>query len=147
MRRNLVLLGLLWLALSGFLAIGELGRNPRLVIRWATESEIDTLGFNLYRSADPDGPFRKINPHLILGADDSLSGAEYEYVDSAIEAGRSYFYELHEVQVDGSSHRVELVTGRAQGTRLWILLLSAGGGLVGTLSLVTGTRRRSSQEN
>jgi hypothetical protein len=145
MRRNLLLLGVLWMVLSTILTTVELGREPEMVIRWATESEVDTLGFNLYRAAKPDGPFQQINPFLIPSSTDPLAGAEYEYIDSAVEARQRYFYRLEEIEADGTSNHVELASGRALGLRPWMLLLSSCGAIFGGLLFVAGLRTSGQQ--
>jgi hypothetical protein len=141
MRRSVLLLGLLWIGLSGLLATSELSRTPEVVIRWATESEVDTLGFNLYRATSPKGPFQQINPFLIPSSVDPLAGAEYEYLDSAVEGGQRYYYELEELEIDGTVNRVELTSAIPLGIRPWILLSAGGGALVGSVLFISGLRK------
>ena len=64
-----VLLGLLGVAALVVIwqAIAGMG-SARVVVEWSTASELDTAGFNLYRSESPDGPFEKVNQNLISGA-------------------------------------------------------------------------------
>jgi hypothetical protein len=145
MRRPRLLLGLLWIALCGTLASLELVRQPEMSIRWATETEVDTLGFNVRRATVPEGPFQQINPFLIPSSTDPLVGAEYEYLDSALEAGRRYYYQLEEVETDGTSNYIELAAGTAQGVRPWMLLLSASGVVVGALLFASALRQPGTQ--
>lgn len=143
MRRGLFTLGVLWLVFSVIVVAWELGRRPAITVRWATATEVDTLGFNLYRATQPEGPFRQINQHLIPGSVDPLAGAEYEFVDSDVQRGQHYYYQLQEVEIDGIANQVELAGGMAPAPRLWVLVLSGCGSLVGLILLMGHLRRRS----
>jgi hypothetical protein len=146
MRRSLLLLGLFWIILCGILLAVELKRPPEMVIRWATESEVQTLGFNLYRATEPEGPFQQVNRFLIPSSTDPLAGAEYEYIDSAVEASQRYYYRLEEIEADGTSNHIELASGTVPGVRLWMLLLSVCGVAIGGLLLMGGLRNPSRPE-
>ena len=74
-----------------------------VVVEWTTETEVDTAGFNLYRSDSPDGSYIKINHELIPGASDPLLGAKYVYTDTNVVAGRTYYYKLEDVELDGTT--------------------------------------------
>jgi len=81
------------------------GRGPEslVIVEWTTESEVETAGFNLYRSENPDGPYVKVNPALIPGASDPLLGGRYVYTDTNVVAGRTYYYKLEDVELDGTT--------------------------------------------
>ena len=74
-----------------------------VVTEWTTESEVDLAGFNLYRSDSPDGPYVKVNATLIPGALDPLLGGKYAYTDTNVVAGRTYYYKLEDVELDGTT--------------------------------------------
>ena len=74
-----------------------------VVVEWTTETEVDTAGFNLYRSDSPDGSYIKINHDLIPGSSDPLLGAKYVYTDTNVVAGRTYYYKLEDVELDGTT--------------------------------------------
>ena len=74
-----------------------------VVVEWTTESEVDMAGFNLYRSESPDGPYVKVNATLIPGASDPLLGGKYAYTDTNVVAGRTYYYKLEDVELDGTT--------------------------------------------
>ncbi|MGQ9491610.1 MAG: hypothetical protein ACUVR4_00790 [Anaerolineae bacterium] len=58
-----------------FLAVVLTGCTAPVRIEWRTETEINTAGFNLYRSESPAGPFDvKVNDQLIPPAADPLTG-------------------------------------------------------------------------
>jgi hypothetical protein len=76
-----------------------------VLVRWKTGSELNTAGFNVYRSTDSKGELSKINDQLIPAALASLSGAAYEFRDLHIEAQQTYYYMLEEVDLTGKSQR------------------------------------------
>jgi len=75
--------------------------NDAITLKWATASEVDNYGFNLYRATAEDGERTRLNAELIpsLVAPGSLYGAEYEFVDSTAEAGVQYYYWLEDVDI------------------------------------------------
>jgi len=72
-----------------------------ITLQWATVTERDNYGFNLYRATSEDGERTRLNEALIpsLVAPGSLFGAEYEFVDSTAEAGVQYYYWLEDVDI------------------------------------------------
>jgi len=74
-----------------------------VLVEWTTETEVETAGFNLYRSESPAGPYVKVNPALIPGASDPLLGGRYVYTDTNVIAGRTYYYKLEDVELDGAT--------------------------------------------
>jgi hypothetical protein len=72
--------------------------TPTVRIAWTTESEVDTLGFNLLREdlTDPAGG-QQINPQLILAQGSPISGINYHFIDRKVQAGMSYIYHLQEI--------------------------------------------------
>jgi len=71
-----------------------------VAVRWRTASEVDVLGFNVYRKT-ASGPLRKVNRSLIA-ARGGAAGASYRFVDRSARAGASYTYRLQLVDVDGT---------------------------------------------
>ena len=73
-------------------------------LSWETTSEIGNAGFNLYRAASTSGPQTRLNADLIPSqAPGSTQGALYEYLDSSVVAGQSYWYWLESVDVSGAT--------------------------------------------
>jgi hypothetical protein len=74
-----------------------------ITITWETATELDNLGFNLYRADSADGPWTQLNASLIrsLVPPGSPVGAVYGYEDSTIRAGITYYYRLEAVDVYG----------------------------------------------
>lgn len=70
-------------------------------LEWATASETDNFGFNLYRATALDGEQTQLNEGLIpsLVAPGSPYGAEYSFVDETAEPGVLYYYWLEDVEL------------------------------------------------
>jgi len=69
-----------------------------IVLSWETASEVDNLGFNIYRAENPEGEKVRINPTMIPSQNiGSTSGAFYEYLDEDVEIGNTYYYWLETV--------------------------------------------------
>jgi hypothetical protein len=79
--------------------------SDHVLLAWETVSELNNLGFNLYRSANQDNFTNgiQLNEDLISAqAPGSGQGAIYEYEDHEVEAGMTYFYWLEDVHVNGN---------------------------------------------
>jgi len=79
------------------------GYSDRVEIFWQTASEIGNAGFNLHRATSEAGPFTKINPVLIPGEGDPITPASYQFTDSNVEPGMTYYYKLEAIDQDGQS--------------------------------------------
>lgn len=78
--------------------------NNRVLVRWETASELDLVGFNLYRSMYDNGPYARLNPTLISAQrPGSPTGAAYTWDDGQIRLGRVYYYKLEQVSADGTT--------------------------------------------
>jgi hypothetical protein len=115
-----------------------------IVIRWSTETEVNTAGFNVFRALAEEGPWDKINPRLIPGSPDPLRGGSYVFTDTQVIAGVTYWYELEEIELSGQATRLERTTATAQregllpampcASGLGLLIFAAG-------MVLTGRRR------
>ena len=84
--------------LSSFTALPGDGQ---IVLHWTTESEIDNLGFDVYRSLEEDGEYVRINGDRIQGAGSSSGRNVYSFTDVRLTNGQTYFYKLEDVSFDG----------------------------------------------
>lgn len=68
-----------------------------ILVTWQTATERGTVGFRLYRagSAAPSDWGEPITTVAAQG--NSVTGADYQYIDSAVTAGAKYYYLLSEV--------------------------------------------------
>ena len=65
--------------------------NGAVLLRWSTGVEINNLGFNVYRSTSPNGPWERVNPHIITGLGSTLDGGDYYFIDYTAENGVRYY--------------------------------------------------------
>ncbi|MBI5375432.1 MAG: SBBP repeat-containing protein [Candidatus Schekmanbacteria bacterium] len=72
-------------------------KNKKVLLTWQTATEIDNLGFNVLRSESESGPYTKINKKLIKSKGSSTKGASYKLKDKNIEAGKTYWYKLEDI--------------------------------------------------
>jgi len=71
-------------------------------VEWETVTELDNLGFNLYRAGTADGPYVKLNEELIPSqAPGSPVGAVYVWLDDGVQAGHTYYYRLEDLDIYG----------------------------------------------
>lgn len=88
-----------------FATMDAAAAGDAIMITWDTISEIDTLGFNLYRDTSADGPGIKLNSSLISAeTPGSPEGHRYSYRD-VLAAGRTCFYWLEDVRSTGVTER------------------------------------------
>ena len=73
--------------------------NGRVVVRWRTASEADTVGFYLERQAGE--AWVQVNGDIVYSGDENGLGAAYALVDSGAVPGGTYVYRLIELENDG----------------------------------------------
>lgn len=77
-------------------------QNDAVLAEWETASEIDNQGFNLYRGPAADGPWTRLNDWLIPSqAPGSSIGYSYQFLDSDVTPGVTYFYLLESIDLAG----------------------------------------------
>jgi photosystem II stability/assembly factor-like uncharacterized protein len=92
-----------------------------VLLRWKTESEVNNLGFKVYRSTQIDGDYVKVTPTLITGAGTEPTPHEYSFIDEDVVVGNTYYYYLEDVDFSGKtnrSHIIEITVGKQTITRI-----------------------------
>lgn len=78
------------------------GYNQSILVEWETGSELDHLGFNIYRSTNPIEGFTQINNELIRNY---LTSGEfrgrYRFVDPDLTNDTIYYYVIEDVAING----------------------------------------------
>ena len=94
-----------WVDLPTLIDLVELSasiKDTHVILNWNTEVEIDNEGFNILRSESEAGTYIKINDTLIPSKAIPPSGANYEFVDTTVESGKTYFYKLEDIDTNGT---------------------------------------------
>jgi hypothetical protein len=69
-------------------------------LAWTTQSEVNTLGFYVYRREGTDEEYQMVST-LIKGAGTSTAPQHYTFEDDRLERGRSYSYMLEDRDING----------------------------------------------
>ena len=73
-------------------------------IGWETTTEINNVGFNLYRAESASGPRVRLNAASIPSqAPGSTQGAVYTWLDVDVEAGQTTFYWIEDMDLSGAT--------------------------------------------
>lgn len=77
--------------------------NEKVRLKWETATEIDNAGFNIWRSEGDSNTFVKINELFIIAQGDETIGEKYFFTDLDVVPGKTYHYQLEDVEFDGDS--------------------------------------------
>lgn len=90
-------------------------QSAAVTVEWSTATELDTAGFHLYRAESVDAFPQRVTRELIPSAADALTGGEYQFQDTGLQAGKTYFYWLEDVSAEGATKRHGPIEVVAQG--------------------------------
>jgi hypothetical protein len=82
-------------------SFGALPGDGSVTLEWWTASELNNLGFHVYRALGADGPWTRLNASLIPGLGSSAVGQAYSFRDTGLVNGTRYYYRLEDI--DASS--------------------------------------------
>jgi hypothetical protein len=103
--------GPLSVILSGFTAYYDAPKF-QVTLKWRTDSEINNLGFDVYRGESLDGTFTKVNQTHIPGAGTDGTPHSYRFIDESVEVGTTYYYYLEDISYNGErtrSHYIRVI--------------------------------------
>jgi hypothetical protein len=55
------------------------------------------VGFNIYRSEQPDGPYTRLNVNLITANELDWNGGAYTFIDNSVTPAVIYTYKLEHI--------------------------------------------------
>jgi hypothetical protein len=90
--------------------------NRAIIVEWATETETDNAGFNIYRADSENGNYLKINSSLISAKGSSTQGASYRFEDTAVRNRKTFYYKLEDIDLNGQS----TMHGPVSATPRWL---------------------------
>jgi len=77
--------------------------NGSVFLFWETASEIDNVGFNLYRSESKNGGLTLLNDDIIIAEGSPTEGMSYEFIDENVQNRTTYYYMLEDIDIYGIS--------------------------------------------
>lgn len=85
--------------------------NNSILLQWATASEVENAGFEIWKrsSSHSQNNWEKIA--YLEGAGNTNMTTEYRFIDSKVEPGIAYDYELYSVNFNGVKERVGILQG------------------------------------
>ena len=84
----------------------------KLTLKWTTASEVDNAGFYVFRGDLKEGPFQLLNETMIPGAGNSETPSRYVFDDTHVEQGRTYYYYLESISLQGVKEKFSPVMSR-----------------------------------
>ena len=77
--------------------------NGSVKLEWETATELNNAGFNILRARRENGDYIQINEDLILPKGSGIEGASYEFIDTSVRNGKTYWYKLQDVELGGTT--------------------------------------------
>ncbi len=74
-------------------------------LNWSTRRETDNSGFYVQRATQKAGPFETVSSLI-----PSNEKGTYTFTDQEVQAGKTYYYRLEDLQTDGSRTTHEMIT-------------------------------------
>ena len=79
-----------------------------ILVEWETATELDTASFRLYRGLSRERSMAEdkiVDEQPAQG--DGTTGATYSFSDDDVEAGKTYYYLLEEIENNGTTHETD----------------------------------------
>ena len=78
-----------------------------VLISWRTETEVNNIGFGIYRCESKDGNYTKIA--FVSSMGNSAMPINYQLTDKRVEPGQTYFYHLEDVDITGERNKSDII--------------------------------------
>lgn len=139
-----VILGSLWIILSLVLVIYLVTVPYSITITWSTDTEVNTAGFNVYRSQTPVGDFIQVNPTLINSRGNAVEGSTYSFTDNTdLQPNITYFYVIEEMELNATTTKYnDSIISSQTDSRTLLIILTIASAFIGPLLLATGVREK-----
>ena len=93
--------------LSSFTAIDS---AAGVELEWTTQTEVNNIGFYIYRSETKEGEYSRVTKKIIEGAGSSAMPNTYSYIDYSVDSNvDTYFYYLEDVDIAGIKNKSQII--------------------------------------
>ena len=79
------------------------GVDGAVELGWETASELNNLGFHVYRATTSEGAYERVTARAIPGLGSSPVGARYSFRDTGLTNGVTYYYKLEDIETTGKT--------------------------------------------
>lgn len=121
--------------------------HPKILIEWKTESELDVIGYNIFKSEKPDDDYEQVNTNLIPVAPDPFAENDYSYLDLDVIAGHTYYYKLQSLSADGTQTLHGPIISKAKDFTILSVGLSIIPFIIGGVLLIIDRPLRRKEDN
>ncbi|TKJ39762.1 hypothetical protein CEE37_10825 [candidate division LCP-89 bacterium B3_LCP] len=91
-------------------ALMAVGGDASVTVSWVTESEIDNLGFYIYRSTNQESGYERITSELIPSQGFTMATQTYEYFDERdVINSVTYYYKISDVDIIGRERMHQMI--------------------------------------
>jgi hypothetical protein len=87
--------------MAGMSAVAIAGEG--ITVLWETQSEVNCLGFHVWRSEESSSGYAKITSDLISSQGNGSALTEYAYTDKHVAPNTIYWYKIEEISLSGAS--------------------------------------------
>lgn len=89
------------------------GKAP-VTLNWRSANDGKLYGYMVYRAEDRAGPFHRVSDTPILKSETVAAAAiaDYTFTDKSVETGKTYYYYIDTVAIDGSQQRFSPVLSK-----------------------------------
>ncbi len=106
--------------LTSFTAIAG---DKKVTLKWITQSEVDNVGFDVMKAPQRNGEYSKIG--FKEGKFTTNERTEYEFVDPLVVNGRTYWYKIVDIDVNGNHTEHGPVSATPQATPVEVTTINA----------------------
>ncbi|PHI19507.1 hypothetical protein CEQ90_12475 [Lewinellaceae bacterium SD302] len=99
-----------------WLAVNAKAGQKAIDVNWSTATESGNRGFEVLRSEDASKGFSSLG--FVAGAGSSTNRQDYSFVDNRALAGITYYYQIRQIDFDGSTSLSPLVNAKIESETL-----------------------------
>jgi len=96
-------------------------------LNWSTQAGTENFGFDIFRSSSESGDYSLINENVIPASNSPDGIHNYSFLDTTVEAGNTYYYQIADVTLSGESTMYGPVSVTASTTDIIDIASQSGG--------------------